>query len=164
MYHSSMNRTTLESSPKNDIWRPHVTVACIVPRGGEFLLVEEIVRGECVLNQPAGHLEPDESLHAAALRETREETGWDVELAHLVGVYQWANADGAFLRFAFAATPVHHDAARPLDTGIVRALWATRGELAADQKRLRSPLVLRAIDDYLAGQRVPLDAVVSLLP
>ena len=158
-----MNRTTPESNETSAIWRPDVTVACIVPRNGEFLLVEEIVRDDYVLNQPAGHLEPGESLPAAALRETREETGWDVELTHWVGVYQWANADGQFLRFTFAATPLRHDSSRTLDTGIVRAVWMTRGEIAAS-RNLRSPMVLRSIDDFLGNKRLPLDAVVSLLP
>lgn len=143
--------------PQNGaIWRPDVTVACIVPQGGKFLLVEEHVRGRRVLNQPAGHLEPDESLFAAALRETREETGWDVELTHLVGIYQWANADGSFLRFTFAANPLRHDTARTLDDGIVRALWMTHDEIAA-AANLRSPMVLRGVEDFLAGRRVPLD-------
>lgn len=143
--------------PQNGaIWRPDVTVACIVPQGGKFLLVEEHVRGRRVLNQPAGHLEPDESLFAAALRETREETGWDVELTHLVGIYQWANADGSFLRFTFAVNPLHHDTTRTLDDGIVRALWMTHDEIAA-AANLRSPMVLRGVEDFLAGRRVPLD-------
>ncbi|MCE7950819.1 MAG: NUDIX hydrolase [Xanthomonadales bacterium PRO7] len=150
--------------PQNGaIWRPDVTVACIVPRDGKFLLVEEDVHGKRVLNQPAGHLESGESLHVAALRETREETGWDVNLTHLVGIYQWANGDGSFLRFTFAAEPVCHDPARRLDSGIIRALWMTRGEIAASTN-LRSPMVLKGIDDYLGNQRLPLDALVSLLP
>ncbi|HSM99545.1 MAG TPA: NUDIX hydrolase [Rudaea sp.] len=157
-----MNRTT-PAHPQNDpIWRPDVTVACIVPRNGKFLLVEEIVRGERVLNQPAGHLEPDESLPAAAVRETREETGWDVSLTHLVGIYQWANADGAFLRFTFAAEPLRHDPARTLDDGIVRALWMPRDEIAAS-RNLRSPMVLRGIDDYLDGKRSELASLACLL-
>jgi len=157
-----MNRTTPEPGESAAIWRPDVTVACIVPRGEKFLLVEEDVRGKRVLNQPAGHLESGESLTAAALRETCEETGWDVNLTHLVGIYQWANGDGAFLRFTFAAEPVRHDPARTLDTGIVRALWMTRAEIATS-RNLRSPMVLRGIDDFLSGKLVPLDAVVSLL-
>lgn len=158
-----MNRTTTTRTTNGAIWRPDVTVACIVPRDGKFLLVEENVRGKCVLNQPAGHLEPDESLPAAALRETREETGWDVKLTHLVGIYQWANDDGAFLRFTFAAEPVRHDPARTLDAGIVRVMWMAHDEIATSHN-LRSPMVLRGIDDFLAGKLFALDATVSMLP
>ena len=157
-----MNRTTLDNLENPAVWRPDVTVACIVPQSGRFLLVEENVRGELVLNQPAGHLEPDESLHDAALREALEETGWSIELTHLVGVYQWKNGDGHFLRFTFAANPMRHDAARELDTGILRTLWMTRDEIAASQARLRSPMVLRGVDDFLAGKRLPLDTLTSL--
>lgn len=146
------------------VWRPDVTVATIVPRDGRFLIVEENVRGERVLNQPAGHLEPDESLLEAARRETREETGWTVELEHLVGVYQWTSASGEhFLRFAFAARAVAHDPRLPLDTGIVRAIWLNRDEIAAGQTRPRSPMVLRCIDDWLAGNRLPLSAIRGLV-
>ncbi len=150
-------------SQNDAIWRPDVTVACVVPQDGKFLLVEEDVKGRRVLNQPAGHLEAGESLPAAALRETREETGWDVELTHLVGVYQWANDDGAFLRFTFAARPLRHDPTRSLDAGIVRAEWMTRETIAAS-RNLRSPMVLRGVEDFLNGKCVALNAVVSLLP
>jgi 8-oxo-dGTP pyrophosphatase MutT (NUDIX family) len=158
-----MNRTTSDNRQSEAIWRPDVTVACIVPRSGRFLLVEENVRGELVLNQPAGHLEPDESLLDAAVRETLEETGWSIELSGLVGVYQWASPDGHFLRFTFAAEPLSHDPGRELDAGIVRAVWMGREEIAASQARLRSPMVLRGVDDFLAGKRLPLDALSCLL-
>lgn len=148
---------------ESEVWRPHVTVATVVPRGGRFLLVEENVRGRLVLNQPAGHLDPGETLHDAALRETREETGWDVELTCLVGVQQWQAPGGdPFLRFTFAAEALRHDPARPLDAGIVRALWMTREEIAAAAGRLRSPMVLAGIDDWLGGRRLPLDAITHL--
>jgi 8-oxo-dGTP pyrophosphatase MutT (NUDIX family) len=166
VYHlPSMNRTTSPIDENQAVWRPDVTVASIVPRDGKFLLVEEVVRGELVLNQPAGHLEPGESLPAAARRETLEETGWEIELTALVGVYQWTNpvGDSHFLRFTYAAAPQRHDPQRPLDAGIVRVLWLTRDEIAAEHTRLRSPMVLRCIDDWLGGRSLPLDAVVSLL-
>jgi len=148
---------------EGQFWQPDVTVATLVVDGGRLLCVEERSNGHLVINQPAGHLEPDESLEQAALRETREETGWDVRLTAFVGAYQWKapmQADGSggrhYLRFAFAAEPVHHDPARTLDEGIVRALWMTPAELIAERERHRSPLVWQAVADHLAGQRYPL--------
>ena len=153
------------AAPDDDaeVWRPHVTVATVVPRDGRFLLVEEDVRGRVVLNQPAGHLEPDESLQAAAVRETLEETGWHVALTCLLGVQQWHSPSGRqFVRFTFAAEPLRHEPARPLDGGILRTLWLDRDEVAAAAARLRSPMVLASIDDWLTGPRLPLDAIRQL--
>lgn len=150
-------------------WQPDVTVATVVVADGRLLMVEETVGGQTVLNQPAGHLEPDESLVAAARRETLEETGWDVRVSAFVGAYQWkapVAADGSggrhFLRFAFAAEPVAHDPDRALDDGIIRALWMSPGELQACAARHRSPLVWQAAADYLAGRRYPLELVQAL--
>lgn len=150
-------------------WQPDVTVATVVVQHGRLLLVEETAGGRLVLNQPAGHLEPDESIVDAALRETREETGWDVRLTAFVGAYQWKappQADGSdgrhYLRFAFAAEPLVHDPQRSLDDGIVRALWLTPAELEAQRARHRSPLVWRTVADFLAGRRHPLDLMQHL--
>ena len=144
-------------------WQPDVTVATVVVRDGRLLLVEERVNGALVLNQPAGHLEPDESLVEAALRETREETGWDVRLTGFIGAYQWKAETGRhYLRFAFAAEPLGHDPDRPLDTGIERTLWLTPAELDAARERHRSPLVWQVVADYLAGRRHPLSMVQQL--
>ncbi|HET6602651.1 MAG TPA: NUDIX hydrolase [Xanthomonadaceae bacterium] len=149
------------SAPTDGEFRPDVTVATIVLRSGCMLIVEEQVRGRLVLNQPAGHLEDGESLVAAARRETFEETGWHVTPTDFVGAYLWRNPeDGChFLRFAFAARADRHEPDQPLDEGIVRALWMTPSELREAGGRLRSPLVLAVIDDFLAGRRLPLSAV-----
>ena len=144
-------------------WQPDVTVATVVARDGQLLMVEERVSGQLVLNQPAGHLEPDESLAEAALRETREETGWNVRITHVVGAYQWKAETGRhYLRFAFSADPVRHLPDRPLDDGIVQAVWLTPAELQAQADRHRSPLVWRCVADHLGGSRHPLDLVRQL--
>ena len=111
-------------------WQPDVTVATVVVRDGRLLMVEETVRGARVLNQPAGHLEPDESLLEAALRETLEETGWEVTLTAFIGAYQWkAPADGRhFLRLAFAAEPLRHHPERPLDEGRIASVAVAVGK------------------------------------
>lgn len=141
-------------------WQPDVTVATVVVREGRLLLVEEQVDGERVFNQPAGHLEPDESLQQAALRETREETGWDVRLTAFIGAYQWTSLAGRhYLRFAFAADPVVHDPDHALDQGIVQALWMTPQELHLQHACHRSPLVWQVVADYLGGRRWPLSAM-----
>ncbi len=136
------------------IWRPDVTVAAVVEQDGRFLFVEERVRGQLVLNQPAGHLEAGESLIDAVCRETLEESAWDIEATYLIGIYQWTSPrDGvAFMRFAFAARALRRHA-RPLDQGIERAIWLTAEELIQHAVPLRSPLVEACVRDYRAGQR-----------
>lgn len=153
------------TSSASALWRPHVTVACVVARGAHYLMIEEEVGGRLVYNQPAGHLDDGESLARAAVRETLEETGWTVELEHLLGVHQWRSTEHGegVVRFSFAARALSHDPERPLDKGIRRALWMTRAEIAALGERLRSPLVLLSVDAWLAGRRYPLDALSSLL-
>jgi 8-oxo-dGTP pyrophosphatase MutT (NUDIX family) len=140
-------------------WHAHVTVATIVEDQGRFLFVEEIKGGRAVLNQPAGHLDPDESLQRAAVRETLEETGWDVELTGVVGIYLYtAPSNGVtYQRICFAARALGHRPDYTLDEGIVGPVWLTRDELLAQQERWRSELVLRCIDDYLGAERFSLD-------
>lgn len=142
-------------------WHAHVTVATVIEDNGRFLLVEERQRDRLVLNQPAGHLEPNESLIEAALRETLEETGWTVELQGLVGVglYTAPSNGVTYYRTTFFGRPLSHDPERPLDQGIVRALWLTAEELRAQAHRHRGPLVAKAIEHYLAGHRYPLSLI-----
>jgi 8-oxo-dGTP pyrophosphatase MutT (NUDIX family) len=142
-------------------WHPHITVATIVENNGRFLLVEELKAGQLVLNQPAGHLEPNETLRQAAVRETLEETGWDVELTGVVGIYLYvAPSNGVtYQRICFAANPVCHHPERELDSGIVAAPWLSRDELLAQPGRWRSELVPRCIDDYRDGPLYDLDIV-----
>lgn len=153
-------------NPHGEVWRPHVTVACVVANGDRYLMVEEEVGGRIVYNQPAGHLDEGESLLQAAVRETREETGWTVEPTHLIGVHQWRSSEhgDVIVRFSFAAKPVSHDPQLELDTGIRKALWLTRREITELEGSLRSPMILLSIDDWLGGQRLSLSAVVSLMP
>ena len=141
------------------IWHPHVTVAAVIERDGKFLLVEEQADQALALNQPAGHWEANESLVAAVARETLEETAYAIQPTALIGIYRWPHPrkNIVYLRFAFTGVILSHDAQRALDEGIVRALWLSPDELRAQSTRHRSPLVLRCIEDYLAGKRYPLD-------
>jgi 8-oxo-dGTP pyrophosphatase MutT (NUDIX family) len=144
--------------------RPDVTVAAIAETDGRFLVVEERIDRRLLFNQPAGHVERHETLLAAVVREAREETAWRFEPEALLGIYLWRNPRSRreILRFAFTGRVTDHDAAQRLDRGIVRTHWLTRSELEARQERLRSPLVLRCVHDYLAGQRHALDGIALL--
>jgi len=143
---------------------PDITVAAVAETDGRFLLVEERINRRLVINQPAGHVERGETLLAAVVREVREETAWRFEPRGLLGVYLWRNpASGrSTMRFAFTGAVTDHDAGQRLDHGIVRTHWFSRTELLERQPRLRSPLVLRCVEDYLDGRRLPLDPVARL--
>jgi 8-oxo-dGTP pyrophosphatase MutT (NUDIX family) len=155
----------------NTRWKPSVTVAAVIEQSGRFLLVEEHTPEGLRLNNPAGHLDPGESPVAACARETLEETAYQFTPQALVGVYlarfqraltgqqPTAVDDITYLRFAFCGSLGAWDAERPLDTGIVRTLWLSAEEIRENSSRLRSPLVLQCMEDYLAGQRFGLDVI-----
>ena len=146
-------------------WRPSVTVAAIIERDGRFLLVEEETSHGLRLNNPAGHLEAGESPAEGCARKALEETTWRFKPTALVGVYmsrfvKAANGeDITYLRFAFSGELGAQVPGLALDKGIVRTLWMTADEIRANAERLRSPLVLRCMEDYLAGVRFPMEAV-----
>jgi phosphatase NudJ len=137
-------------------WKPSVTVAAVVEKNGQFLLVEEHTPEGLRLNNPAGHLEPGESLAQACTREVLEETAHGFSPSALVGVYQATLGGTTYLRFAFCGTLGALQPERTLDDGIVRTLWMDLAEIRASTARHRSPLLLRCVEDYLAGQRAPL--------
>jgi 8-oxo-dGTP pyrophosphatase MutT (NUDIX family) len=139
------------------VWKPSVTVAAVIERDGKFLFVEELIDGRKVINQPAGHLDPGESLPAACAREVLEETAHRFEPTGLVGVYRWyyAPKDVTFLRFCFRGNVLGVED-RKLDKEIIRVLWLTPAEVKASAAA-RSPLVSRCIEDWLAGRNYPLD-------
>jgi len=145
----------------SDIFKPSVTVAAIIEHEGRFLLIEEETSEGVKLNQPAGHLDPHESLEQAVVREALEETAHEFIPRTLVGMYmsryhsKSRNADVTYLRFTFAGT-VGRKFDQPLDEGILRTLWMMRDEIAATADRHRSPIVLQCVDDYLAGRSTPL--------
>jgi ADP-ribose pyrophosphatase YjhB (NUDIX family) len=148
-------------------WRPSVTVAAIIEREGRFLLVEEETDHGLKLNNPAGHLDPGETPAEGCAREALEETTWNFRPTALLGVYisrftkQATGEDITYLRFAYVGELGDQDPQRQLDEGIVRTLWMTADEIRANADRLRSPLVLKCLEDYLAGVRYPLSAVYS---
>ena len=148
----------------SDIWKPSVTVAAVIERDGRFLLVEEETSEGVRFNQPAGHLDANETLEQAVTRETMEESAHEFTPTELVGIYMSrylssrTNTEVTYLRFAFRGE-VGADLDTPLDTGILRALWMTYDELVASRARHRSDLVMQCVEDYLAGKRAPLSLI-----
>ena len=142
-------------------WQPHVTVATIIERNDRYLLVEERSNGRLVYNQPAGHLEPNETLIEAAARETLEETGWQVEIKGLVGIalYHSKHNQTTYHRTTFFAQALSHDPSLPLDTGIERAVWMSYEEMLAAADRMRSELVIKAVEQYRQQHQYPLSFI-----
>ncbi|MGZ8984466.1 MAG: NUDIX hydrolase [Methylotenera sp.] len=145
-------------------WMPHATVAAIVEDNGKFLLVEEITERGNRFNQPAGHLEDNETLLQAVVRETLEETAYAFNPTSLLGVYHWKHAhnDTTYLRFAFIGNVSNHQPLLALDKGIIRAVWMSVDEIRSNALLMRSPQVLTCVEDYLRGQQFPLSVVTHL--
>lgn len=143
-------------------WKPNTTVAAIAEKDGRFLLVEENINNKLVFNQPAGHLEHGETIFEAVKREVLEETAWEFQPNYLVGVYLYPNPnnpDISYLRFCFYGHCSNEHKDQALDDGIVRAVWLSRNEIESESNRMRSPLVEQCINDYLKGNRYPLDII-----
>ena len=143
-----------------------VTVAAVIEAHDRYLLVEELVGGRPVFNQPAGHVEAGEAVIDAVVRETREETGYWFQPKALIGIYTWQPhpTGPSFIRFCFTGPADPPDGAVELDDGIIGPCWLTVSEMEARQAQLRSPLVMRAVDDYARGIRYPLDCFSHLQP
>lgn len=140
-----------------------MTVAAVIEDNHRFLLVEEAAEGRLVYNQPAGHLDEGEDLLQAVSRETLEESAWRFVPHQLVGIYQYTSPgnDITYIRVCFCGQHSDFNPNQPLDTGIIRTVWWTREEIARSE-HLRSPMVLRCVDDYLAGIRYPLSLLTHL--
>ncbi len=138
-------------------WNPSATVAAVVERDGNFLIVEQPREQGIVFNQPAGHLEDDESLISAIIREVKEETAWTFSPEYIVGIYRWRSTETGktHIRTTFCGSVSDHDAEQELFDGIIKADWKSITELRSS-KQLRSPLVVKCVDDYLAGAQYPL--------
>ena len=141
-----------------------MTVAAVIEDNQHFLLVQERDAGRTVYNQPAGHLEEGESLIAAVIRETLEETAWHFRPEALLGIYRWCHPGMAktFLRIAFTGTCLYQESERALDPDIERTVWMSAAELRRQPDMLRSPMVIRSIDDYLTGISYPLALLTDL--
>ena len=138
-------------------WKPNVTVATLIEKDNKFLLVRECPDGDIVYNQPAGHLDEGESIIAAAVRETLEETGWEVEITGLIGIYRSMAANGTtYLRHGFVAKPLRFHKDQPLDEPIIETCWMSYDEIIEKEQQMRSHSVKQLIDDYATGLIYPL--------
>lgn len=141
------------------VWYPHVTVAAIVPKDGQFLMVaERNETGQLVYNQPAGHLEPNESLAQALVREAFEETGWYVRPTAVINfcLYRAPANNTTYLRVNFLAEAIKHDETAVLDPDIEQALWLDENDILSRKDYLRSELVWSAIEHFNRGEFHPL--------
>src|SRR5690606_11378523 len=171
MQHGFSTESACNDTPHNarmdTRWTPSVTVAAVIERNGRYLLIEEHTPEGLRLNNPAGHLDPGEGPEQGVAREALEETAHTFTPTALVGVYlsrfqrEATGEDITYLRFAYCGTVGDQVPGQALDTGIVRTLWMTPEEIRASTERHRSPLVLRCIEDHLAGVRYPMDLVVT---
>ncbi len=155
------DKNTLLASERLMVWKPHATVAAVIPRGDTYLIVEEPASNGTVFNQPAGHLEDNESLLDAVIREVQEETAWKFTPEYLLGIYRWRNPGkgNTHIRTTYVGSVSDHDPDQTLFDGIIGATWKTADELQACSDQLRSPLVMACINDYVRGNRYPLDLV-----
>lgn len=146
------------------MWFARVTVAAVIEQNGKFLLVEELIQGKKMLNQPAGHLEDAETLIDAVIRETREETAYHFIPSSIVGIYQWKHpaTNETYLRFAFSGKVTDHDPDQALDQGIVAAKWMSLEQIMVNKERHRSPQLETCITDYLAGEKWPLSLITNV--
>ena len=146
-------------------WVPHITVASIIKKNNEYLFVEEYINDKKVLNQPAGHLEEHETLEEGCIRETLEETAYDVEVDYLVGIYQERkkNSLDMWLRFCFKCNILEEHVDRSLDKNILRKLWLPKKELTSSNFLYRSNMVLKCIEDYENGVKYPKEILKNLL-
>ena len=151
-------------TPANATWKPSTTVAAVIARDDRFLVVEEPRDGKVVFNQPAGHMEDNESLIEAIIREVKEETAWDFTPEFITGIYQWKHPHHGktYMRTTFTGTVRNHDPDQVLYDGILSAPWKTLEELKQPDVLLRSPMVVRCIEDYLDGARYPLNMLHTL--
>ena len=147
-------------------WKPNVTVAAIVECDQKFLLVEENADNYVVFNQPAGHLEKDESLIDAVKREVLEETAWEFIPQCIVGIYMYPNqhSDITYLRLCFSGTCKNHHPEQALDEGIIQAVWLSKEEIEENNDKMRSQMVQQCINDYLSGKSYPLELLNHFLP
>jgi NADH pyrophosphatase NudC (nudix superfamily) len=147
------------------VWKPHVTVAAVIEKNEKFLLVEENTSNGIAFNQPAGHLEEGENIITAVKREVNEETAWKFEPVHIIAIQLWRkNPDcPSFIRVCFTGYVNSFNADQALDDDIISTHWLSRNEISEKKTKLRSPLVLKSVDAYLAGEHYPLSLLKSYL-
>ncbi len=141
-------------------WKPNITVASIIEQDNKFLMVEEITNTGIKINQPAGHIEVNESIIEGSIRETLEETLYRYSPEFIVGIYKWKDTvnNTTYIRFTFSGKIIRKEKGK-LDINILRSTWLTKSEIILKKDFLRSPIILRSIDDYLDGKRTSLNTI-----
>ena len=80
-----------------------LTVLCLIHKEDKYLLQDRIKKDWRGYTLPGGHIEPDESIVDAVIREMKEETGLTIRNPKLCGVKQFPIEDGRYIVFLFSA-------------------------------------------------------------
>ncbi len=137
-----------------------IVVGVVIERDGKILLVQEKnPKAYGLWNTPAGWIDRDETAIEGAKREVKEETGYDVELSSLLGIYvsTASSREKVVCKIVFRGSVKGGELDFP-ENEILDAKWFLPSEiLSMKDSQLRG--IRKEIEDFVKGTSHPLDVV-----